>query len=175
MKVMSSFNILDYARKCFRRGQARCRRHRSDEPRSCCHPCQPLLQPPHGNLAVGRQFTVAVDVLVSFPNETVAWHGAAKPSLLAFPPIEDGIKQVLPIVFQFGEVQIQHVVELAIEIRLFRVDRAIELVPDAGRDAMCRVGGVPLKVAVPFSRIAVLEANWFFFLPPDKSRVGFDS
>ena len=50
-------------------------------------------------------------------------------------------------------------VQLVIERRVIRMDRAIQLVSDASLDVVRGVGGVPLKVLVPFPSVAVLEVR----------------
>ena len=108
----------------------------SKKRRSCRHPCQPLVQPPHGNLAVGHKLTVTTDELVPLPGQLLARHGTGNASFPALPPLEDGIKHVLTIFLHYRKIEIQDVDELAIEILFVRADRSIRFVPDAGVDMM---------------------------------------
>ena len=73
-------------------------------------------------MAVGCQLTVTADVLVTFPNQILARNRTANPIFLEPEPLEDSIKEALPIVLEEGEIKVQYVVELGIEFLVVRVD-----------------------------------------------------
>ena len=53
-----------------------------------------------GGVSLGHELTVAGDVLVAFPHESLSRHGAANPRLLTLPPVEDGVEDAFPVVLQ---------------------------------------------------------------------------
>ena len=115
------------------------------------------VQPPDSDLAVGREFADRRRCAVSFRSNRSRDTGPCSPRLLALPPIEHGVEDALPVVLQHWEVEVQHVVELVIEHRIIRADRCHPLVSNARLDVVRRVRGIPLKIAIAFPRVAVLQ------------------
>jgi hypothetical protein len=53
--------------------------------------------------------------LVSFTRETINRYRSVNPALLASPPIENGVEDVLPVVLQNLEIEVQDAVQLGVE------------------------------------------------------------
>ena len=88
-----------------------------------------------------------------------ARHGAADPSLLVPPPVEDGVENAPAVVLEHGRLRFSTVSSCRVERGLVRADAAVQLVADPRLDMVCRIGRVPLKVADPLARVAVLQVR----------------
>ena len=84
--------------------------------RSSRGPCNPLLQPPDRNLTVRSEFAGNRRIPVSHVFNPRSRHGTSTPAPLVFPPLDNSIPNSLSPLFQQGEIEVQHIVELPIEL-----------------------------------------------------------
>src|SRR5688500_2940433 len=98
---------------------------------SCCHPRQPLVQPPHGDLTIRLKVRRTTRTACTLGLECGARHGAGESRLLPTPPFKDSVKNAFAVVPEDGDVQVEHGVKLRIECTVVRPNAAICLVADA--------------------------------------------
>src|ERR1041384_3577358 len=88
----------------------------------------------------------------------IAGHSALDPSLLAAPPKEHRVKDALAVAPENRQVKVQHVIQLLVENSVIGSDTAVHLVAQTSLNAVHRVGGIPLQIAVALAGVAMLQA-----------------
>ena len=127
-------------------------------------PCNPAFQPPNRNLTVRSEFVGTRPVPVSLVFHPPSRHGTLKRASFSSPPFENGIQDSLSPLLERGEIEVQHIVELAIELAVVRHDGAVNSVAQSRRDIAVRIGGVPAQILIPLPRIAVLKSVRLAFI-----------